>query len=260
MGQTPHLWSHRCHQGWQRLPDPGRQEPTRCKCELGGHERAWEAVRCLAAQGCCTDPSPACTAANKCCFAFVTCAETGSSFRSPVEIPQWHQYWGLRAPANLPAPSQELGRCHLGAASPLQRTSPGDGGCGAERLEEPGWGCTCPCRCLPSPRRLRHPRVVFQAPLPSFEWALPARPRNLPLSGTADERRDKFRKKSLCGSEEKHGGLGNPSCSAAAQPGLNSLCSLPATQRLTRRKARGIWGGRLYVLALLKFVRQGCLI
>lgn len=54
--------------------------------------------------------------------------------------------------------------------------------------------------------------LIFQAPLPSFQWALPAQPPNLPLSGTADERRDKFRKKSLCGSEEKHGGPGNPSC------------------------------------------------
>lgn len=75
--------------------------------------------------------------------------------------------------------------------------------------------------------------VFFQAPLPSFEWALPAQPRNLPLSGTADERCDKFRKKSLCGSEEKHGGPGNPSCSEAAQLGLISLCSPPAKQDLT---------------------------
>lgn len=61
----------------------------------------------------------------------------------------------------------------------------------------------------PGPRALR-------APLPSFELARPARPRNLLLSGTADERRDKFRKKSLCGSEEKHRGRWNPSCGATA--------------------------------------------
>lgn len=164
-----------------------------------------------AARGCFTD-TPACTAAAKCRFAFATRAEASSSFRSPVEIPQRCQHRGLQRPANLPRPSEGLGCCHLGAAS-----LPGLLGriiWSREAGGELSWGCTCPL-AAPCPRLAGCviPCVFFQAPLPSFEWALPARPRNLPLSGTADERCDKFRKKSLCGSEEKHGSLGNPSCS-----------------------------------------------
>lgn len=91
-----------------------------------------------------------------------------------------------------------------------------DGGSQEWRAEPPGAATARVCSAEPSPARC-HPALcqghaTFQAPLPSFELA---RPRNLLLSGTADERRDKFRKKSLYGSEEKHRSLRNPSGATA---------------------------------------------
>lgn len=115
-----------------------------------------------------------------------------------------------------PGPSQELGCCHLSAALPPQPTQ------GRIIWSREAGGSRAGAALAPSPLPALASLPAsapawllffFQAPLPSFKWALPAQPRNLPLSGTADERRDKFRKKSLCGSEEKHGGPGNPSCS-----------------------------------------------
>lgn len=138
-GTEHHLWSHSLGRG-----DKGCwiQEPRTCRYELGeGHEMSRDAQ--LHHGGAARTPTPACTAAAECCFAFATRAEASSSFRSRVEIPQRRQRRGLRSPANLPWTQPGVGtlpsRCSAAAAASL----------GKDNLEqrgrwEPSWGCTCP--------------------------------------------------------------------------------------------------------------------
>lgn len=127
-------------------------------------------------------------------------------WQSRALLHAWQFTWKhTRVPQLLPQPCK----------NPRGENKPGSGILGVWVLQPP--------RSEPPvfpPGLLQHPLPpgprALRAPLPSFELARPARPRNLLLSGTADERRDKFRKKSLCGSEEKHRGRWNPSCGAAA--------------------------------------------
>ena len=205
---------------WQRLPGPGRQEPRTCRYELGGHERSREPEGCsdiLSSMHRCSQMLP--RLCNPRRGQQLLPQPSGNSPAVPAPGPPETS----KPPWTQPGVGALPSRC-----IPPQRASRAPG---KDNLEQRGWRelswgcCTCPlAAACPRLAACVIPRVFFQAPLPSFEWALPAQPRNLPLSGTADERCDKFRKKSLCGSEEKHGSLGNLSCSEAAQLGLISRC------------------------------------
>lgn len=194
--------------GWQRLPAPGHAGRN-----WGGTREVWGARGMLSRTGMLRRHP----------LRHAPLQPNAASPSPPAQRPaapsaaQWKFPSGASAGASGDQQtSLDPGRS-WGAASSAQPSRRSEPPRAAERdnVEQHGSGITCPSAPCPSPPGCLIPCVFFQAPLPSFEWALPAQPRNLPLSGTADERRDKFRKKSLCGSEEKHSGLGNPSCSQA---------------------------------------------
>lgn len=79
-----------------QLRSPAAKVGRMCRYRAGGHERSGEAEGCSAARGCCTKPRSSLPQ-----VLLHLCAAP-AQFRSPVEIPQRCQRWGLPGPAKPP--------------------------------------------------------------------------------------------------------------------------------------------------------------
>lgn len=155
-----------------------------------------------AARGCCTNPL---SNLPKRRFTPAPCAAP-AEFRSPVEIPQRCQRWGLQGPGkNLPGTIQELGRRH-----PEQHFGRREGSCGnlggSRGAQGNFWGHWGRGSVFPrrSPRcSPRSPALVAMGP------ALPSLP-NLPMNAAINLERN------LCVGQRKNTAARGSRAAAAA--------------------------------------------